>query len=101
MKITNVVNSHEALTDMLKLSNMFDADHKCFVRRRQCNSERKEVTRHDSPKWRKGDVPLDSEAMSVSKIFNNSFNKIYRTFIFCIMDIYYTIEKEYQLKNSM
>ena len=47
----NVVNSHEALTDVLKLSNMFDdADHKCFVRRRQCNSERKEVTRHDSTK---------------------------------------------------
>ena len=80
---------------------MFDADHKCFVRRRQCNSERKEVTRNDTPKWKAGDVSLDSEAKSVSKIFNNSFNNNYRTFIFCIKDIYYTIEKEYQLKNSV
>ena len=62
---------------------MFDADHKYFVRRRQCNSEQKEMTRNDTPKWRATVVPLDLEAKSVSKIFNNSFNKNYREVIFC------------------
>ena len=74
------------------------------TRREKRNDERSLKIRDAKNRWQlhlTQKIPLAAEAISKSKIFYNSFNKIYRTFIFCIMDIYYTIVNEYSLNLSI